>query len=76
MFSSTLAYTSQPYTEAMAMRPSVSHIPCATSPREQTGNIITFTQFEEWNLLSESCEDVESGDESDDNSIMLPLIRK
>ena len=30
MFSSVLAYTSQPYSEAMAMCPSVSYIPCAT----------------------------------------------
>ena len=46
----------------------VSYIPCATSSREQTGNIITFTQFEEGgllyetqNLLSETCDDTESG---------------
>ena len=30
-FSSALEYTSQPYAEAMAMRPAVSYIPCATS---------------------------------------------
>ena len=40
------------------MRPSVSYIPCATSSKEQTGNIITFTQFEEGDLLSETLEDV------------------
>ena len=38
----------------MAMRPAVSHIPCATYQREQTGNIITFAQFEEGDLLSET----------------------
>ena len=43
--SCALAYTSQPYSEAMAMRPYVTYKPCATSSREQTGNIITFTQF-------------------------------
>ena len=51
-YSSALAYTSQPYSEAMAMRPAVMYTPCATSPREQTGNIITFTQFEEGNILT------------------------
>ena len=45
--SSTLEYTSQPYSEAMVMRPAVTYTPYATSSREQTGNIITFTQFEE-----------------------------
>ena len=46
-FSSALEYTSQPYSESMEMRPAVMYIPCATSPREQTVNIITFAQFEE-----------------------------
>ena len=45
---------------------------------KKTGNIITFTQFEMGNLLSETREDSESnekcGDESDDNSIMPPLL--
>ena len=39
-----------PYSEALAMRPAVSYIPYATSYHEQTGNIITFAQFEEGNL--------------------------
>ena len=30
-FSSRLAYTSQPYAEAMDMRPAVTYTPCATS---------------------------------------------
>ena len=70
----TLAYTSQPYAEAMAMCPAVSYIPCATSLREQTGGIITFTQFEEGNLFYETNDVAESGDESDDESIMKPLL--
>ena len=78
-FSSTLAYTSQPYAEAMAMCPAVSYIPCATYSKEKTGNIITFAQFKERNLLSESCEDAESdyksSDKSNDDSIMPPLLR-
>ena len=49
-FSSALSYTSQPYSEAMAMRPDVTYTPCAKSSWEQTGDIITFTQFEERNI--------------------------
>ena len=58
----------------MAMHPSVTYTPCATSSKEQTGDIITFAQFEEGNLLSKTSNDGESGDKSDDNSIMPPLI--
>ena len=35
-----------------------------------------FTQFEEVNVLSETSNNAESGDKSDDNSIMPPLLRK
>ena len=66
-FSSKLAYMSQPYAEAMDVRLAVSYIPCATSSREQTGDIITFTPFKEGNLLSETRDDAESGDKSDDD---------
>ena len=75
-FSSALVYTSQLYSEAMSMRSSVMYTPCATSLREQAGNIITFTQFGEGNILTKTCNDVESGDKSDDESIMPPLINK
>ena len=67
--SSALAYMSQPYSEEMAMRPAVTYTPCATSSREQTGNIIRFTQFEEGNILTKTCNNAESGDEYDDKSI-------
>ena len=60
----------------MAVRLDVSYIPCAVSSREQTGNIITFEQFEEGNLLSETRDDTESGDKYDDNSITPILISK
>ena len=43
--SSKLSYTSQPYTETMAMRLDVSYTHYATSSMKQTGDIITFTQF-------------------------------
>ena len=49
-FSSVLTYTSQPYSEAMLMRPSVTYTPCATSSREQSGDIITFTHFEKGDI--------------------------
>ena len=61
-FSISLAYTSQPYSEEMAMRWSVTYTTCATYSREKTGNIITFAQFEEGNILSETSNDAESGD--------------
>ena len=48
-FSSALSYTSRPYAEAMAMRPAMMYTPYATSSKEQTGDVITFAQFEEGN---------------------------
>ena len=42
--------------------------------REKTDDIITFAQFEEGGLLSETCNDGKRGDESYDNSIMPPLF--
>ena len=74
IFSSALAYTSQPYSEAMAMCTSITYTHCVTSSKEQTGDIITFAHFEEGKLLSETREDLGSGDKSDDNSIIPPLL--
>ena len=68
---SALSYTSRPYAEAMAMRLAVAYILYATSSKEQTGNVITFAQFEEGGLLTETRNDTESGDESDIESIMM-----
>ena len=50
----------------MAMRPAVTYTPCAMSLREQTGDIITFAQFEEGNILTKTRNDAESGDKSDE----------
>ena len=50
--SSALSYMSRPYLEAMAMRPEVTYTPYATSSKEQTGDVITFAQFEEGNILT------------------------
>ena len=47
------------------MRPEVTYTPYATSSNEQNGDIITFTQFEEGKILTETCNDAVSGDESD-----------
>ena len=44
------------------MRPTVTYTPYATSSKEQTGDVITFAQFEEGNLLTETRNDTESGD--------------
>ena len=70
-FSSALSYTSRPYAEAMEMRLTVTYTPYATSSKEQTGDVITFAQFEEGNLIIETRNDTESDDESDSESIMM-----
>ena len=46
----------------MAMFPTVTYTPYAKSYKEQTGDVITFTQFEEENLWSETRNDTESGE--------------
>ena len=55
----------------MAMHPAVTYTPYATSSKEQTGDVITFAQFEEGNLIAETRNDTESGDKSDSESIMM-----
>ena len=55
----------------MVIRPAVKYTPYATSLREQTGDIITFAQFEEGDILTKTCNDAES---DDDASIMPPLL--
>ena len=74
MFSSALAYMSQSYSEATAMRPAVMYTPCATSSRGGNGDIITFAQFEEGSILTKTHNDAEIGDKYDDDSIMPPLL--
>ena len=58
----------------MAMCLDVIYTDCATFSREQTGDIITFTQFEEGNIWTKTRNDAESGDEYDDDSIIPPLL--
>ena len=70
-FSSALEYTSQNYSEEMAMSLDVTYTTCATYSREKTGDIITFAQFEEGNILTETRNNAESGDESDNEAIMM-----
>ena len=69
--SCALSYTSLPYSEAMVMRLAVTYTPYATSLKEQTGDVITFPQFEEGNILTETSNDAERGDEYDNESIMM-----
>ena len=71
IFSSALSYTSRPYSEAMVMLPEVTYTPYVTSPKEQNGDVITFTQFEEGNVLTGTCNDAESGDKSNSELIMM-----
>ena len=49
----------------------VTYTPYATSSKEENGDVITFAQCEEGNLLSETCNDAESGDKSNRESIMM-----
>ena len=65
----------------MVIGPDMSYISYATSSREQTGDIITFSQFEEGNLwsetqslLSETHDDTGRGNKYDDYSTLAPLI--
>ena len=53
------------------MRPAVTYNPYATSSKEQTGNVNKFTQFKEGNLLTETCNYAESGDEYDSESLIM-----
>ena len=63
------------------MHRDVQCTPYATYSRDKTGDVITFTHFEEGNLLSETQnllsetrDDTENGNESDDYSNIPPLI--
>ena len=58
----------------MEMSLEVTYIPCATSLRGKNGDIIAFTQFGEGNIFTKTCNDAESGYESDDDSITPPLL--
>ena len=53
------------------MRPEVTYTPYAMSSKEKTCNVITFTQFEEGNILTETRNYAESGVEPDKESIMM-----
>ena len=66
----TFSISLQPYSTI----PIFGIVEYATSLRRKTGDIITFAQFEEGNIRTKTFNDEESGDESNDNSIMPPLI--
>ena len=53
------------------MHLAVTYTSYATSQREQIGDVITFTQLEKGNILTETCNNSESSDESDNESIMM-----
>ena len=55
----------------MAVRLAVKYTPYDMFSKEQTGDVITFAQFEEGNLLPETRNNTESGDKSDSESIMM-----
>ena len=53
------------------MPPAVTYTLYATSPKEQTGYVITFTQFDEGNILTENRNNAESGDKYNNEPIMM-----
>ena len=55
----------------MTMHPAVTYTLYVTSPKEKTGNVITFAEFEEGNILTEARNDKESSDKSDSKSLMI-----
>ena len=58
----------------MEIRPEVTYTPYATYSKKKTGDIFTFTQFEEGYLFSKTREYAESNVKYDDDSIMPPLL--
>ena len=53
------------------MRLAVIYTIYATSSKEQTGDVIMFAQFEEGNIWTKTSNDAESGDESNNKSIIM-----
>ena len=53
------------------MRPAVTYTPYATYSREQTDDVITFAHFEEGNTWTKTRNNAESGDEYDNESIIM-----
>ena len=53
------------------MRSEVMYTPYAMSSKEQTGDVITFTLFEEGKIWTKTRNDAEIGDESNNKSIMM-----
>ena len=53
------------------MHLAVTYTLYATSSKEKTGDVITFTQFEEGYILTETCNDAEGVDKSDNKSIIM-----
>ena len=55
----------------MLMRLLVTYTSYETSSKEQTGDVITFTQFEEGSILTGTRNNTESGDKYDSESLMM-----
>ena len=53
------------------MLPEVTYTLYEASTKEKIGDVITFTQFEEGNILTETSNDAEISDKSDNESIMM-----
>ena len=55
----------------MAMSSAVTYTLYEISSKEKNGNVITFAQFEEGNILTKTRNNTESGDKSENKSIMM-----
>ena len=53
------------------MRPAVTYTPYKTSPKEQTGEVLKFAQFEEGNIWTKNRNDAECGYKYDNESNMM-----
>jgi hypothetical protein len=73
-FQTAVGYTSQPYQEAMSMRPGVTFRPQASSSMEQTGDVITFAQFEEGNKADLTKSERANSDAFDEYADMPALL--
>ena len=86
-FSSASTYTPHPYSEEAVTQPAILLIPYDISSHEKTGDIITFAQFEEGDLLENeqklvedelvtaSIDDSSAYDNSDDESISMDTLK-
>ena len=60
--------------KAINMHLVVSYTPYATYPKEQTDDMVMLAQFEEGNLIYDTCDNAESSEKPNNNLTIPPLI--